>query len=126
MQWRALSSLHATGPCTSPIPIKCFYDLCDVDSHSTIALSRESSSASSALPDYYSQFEGFPTLETIVRRLDASSDVSNPSSKTNTEKKRSKSVGKRPVPSVFKFQLLPGKFIKIAFDRLALLALFDR
>ena len=93
--------------------------------YSSIVL-RESSSASSAVPDFYAQFEAFPNLEAMVRRLDALSDVSDPSSKNNTEKKRSRSPQKKPIPSVFKFQLLPGKYIKIAFDRLALLALFDR
>ena len=32
----------------------------------------------------------------------------------------------KPRPHYFKFQLLPGKFLKIKFDRLALLALMDR
>ena len=36
------------------------------------------------------------------------------------------SVTEKPRPHYFKFQLLPGKFMKIKFDRLALLALMDR
>ena len=51
--------------------------------------------------------------------------TSSPSMKNNTETK-SRSTLPKSSPSIFKFQLLPGKFIKIAFDRLALLALFDR
>ena len=78
--------------------------------------SRESSSGSSGNPDLFSDLH--TTLETC-------SDVSNPSSKNNTEKRSRSSRHKAP-QSIFKFQLLPGKYIKIAFDRLALLALFDR
>ena len=39
---------------------------------------------------------------------------------------RPTSVTEKPRPHYFKFQLLPGKFLKIKFDRLALLALMDR
>ena len=39
---------------------------------------------------------------------------------------RPTSVTEKPRPHYFKFQLLPGKFMKIKFDRLALLALMDR
>jgi hypothetical protein len=78
-------------------------------------LLRETSSGSSANPELFSDLP--TTLETC-------SDISNQSSKVNTEKRRS---SRRKAPhSIFKFQLLPGKYIKIAFDRLALLALFDR
>ena len=35
-------------------------------------------------------------------------------------------VEKFSVPHYFKFRLFPGKYIKIAFDRLILLALMDR
>ena len=77
--------------------------------------------------EHSSEVEHLPTvstsrLSTRTRWHDTISSTSlplaHPSSITPVEK--------FSVPHYFKFQLLPAKFIKIKFDRLALLALLDR
>ncbi|XP_078349641.1 pecanex-like protein 1 isoform X3 [Oculina patagonica] len=87
-----------------------------------------SSSASTVVVDHTTLPGNLPSHSSAVRRgsthtrwqdtiSSASLPFTRPTSVTSTVK---------PRPRYFKFQLFPGKFTKIKFDRLALLALMDR
>lgn len=91
--------------------------------------SREtSSSASTVVVDHTTSPRNPQSHSSSVRRGSSQTRWQETMSSASLPFTRPTSVSStiKPTPHYFKFQLFPGKFMKIKFDRLALLALMDR
>lgn len=91
--------------------------------------SREtSSSASTVVVDHTTSPRNPQSHSSSVRRGSSQTRWQETISSASLPFTRPTSVSStiKPRPHYFKFQLFPGKFMKIKFDRLALLALMDR
>ncbi|XP_022800219.1 pecanex-like protein 1 isoform X2 [Stylophora pistillata] len=87
-----------------------------------------SSSASTVVVDHTTSPRNLPSQSLSVRRGSSQTRWQETISSASLPFTRPTSVSStvKPRPHYFKFQLFPGKFMKIKFDRLALLALMDR
>ena len=104
---------------------KCFLHRLSLTPYSICDSRETSSSASTVVVD-----TGLPAYlqshPSAARRSSSHTRWQETISSVSIPIPRPTSVTEKPRPHYFKFQLLPGKFLKIKFDRLALLALMDR